>query len=102
MEWNARAKGSIRQLPFVDRSCRCIPLETPYQRNEKDSGIFVLHNCESFFDTVGSFDWYAKPSPGANWYPSLDIQQKRIIIRELIGKKFGLDLYKELPKMSKA
>jgi len=101
MAWSDRTKSSVRKLPFTDKRCACIPLQTPSQNNGKDCGVFLLHNCESFFDK-GGFPDYTKPSPGPNWYPSSDIPQKRIIIHELISKKCGLDLSKELSKMRRS
>jgi len=101
MAWSGRIESSVPQLPFTDKSCASIPVQTPSQSNGKDCGVFVLHNCESFFDT-GGFPDYTKPSPGRNWYPSSDIPQKRIIIHELIGEKCGLDLSKELSKTCRA
>jgi len=101
MAWSGRIESSVPQLPFTDKSCASIPVQTPSQSNGKDCGVFVLHNCESFFDTRGFAD-YTKPSPGRNWYPSSDIPQKRIIIHELISKKCGLDLSKELSKTCRA
>jgi sentrin-specific protease 7 len=95
MAWSARIKSSVRQFPFTEKSCACISLETPAQRNGKGCGVFVLHNCESFFD-AGGFPDYTKPSPGVNWYRSSDIRQKRIIIHKLISEKCGLDLNKKL------
>ena len=101
MAWctRARAEGSVRQLPFSEKRCACIPLQTPKQTNGKDCGVFLLHNCESFFNTKGFSD-YTKPSVGLNWYPLSDIRQKRIAIHELISKKSGLDLSIELSKMN--
>jgi len=100
MAWCTRGVGlptvaCARELPFNNERCACIPLRTPSQRNDKDCGVFLLHNCESFFDKGGLAD-YTKPSPGVNWYPSSDISEKRINIIKLISRMCGLNLSKRL------
>jgi len=89
MAWKNRAVKSVRYAPFSVK--RCIPLETPCQTNGADCGVFVLHNCEKFFEN-GGFTDYKSPSPGVNWYPNSEIMQKRKQILELISKKTGRDL----------
>jgi len=87
--------GLSQELPFSDERCASISLRTPTQRNGKDCGVFVLHNCELFFET-GGFSDYSNPSPGVNWYPPSDISQKRVQIMELISRKSGRNLKNEL------
>ena len=100
MAWRNRSAkipsvSSAVKLPFNNERCACIPLQTPSQRNGKDCGVFLLHNCESFFDTGGFAD-YTQPSPGSNWYPSSDISEKRVNIIKVISRMCGLDLSKRL------
>jgi len=99
MAWKNRSVRSERHLPFAVR--RCIPLKTPSQNNGADCGVFVLHNCEKFFDQ-GGFSNYKSPSPGANWYPKSDIARKRRLMLELINIMSKRDLSAESSKMLSA
>jgi Ulp1 family protease len=99
MAWSNRAVKSVRHLPFASK--RCIPIETPIQNNGADCGLFVLHNCETFFDQ-GGFPDYNRPSPGLHWYSKSDISHKREKIFQLISMKSGIDLSVESLKMFRA
>lgn len=107
LAWSSRA--SERQLPFAFK--RCIALTTPKQNNFADSGVFMLHNCEKFFDQGGigqcveafldkilqvkllkrdtNFANDESSFPGAKWYRKSEIAQKRLQILELIKTTTG-------------
>jgi len=90
MAWSERERTSLSQLPFSDdKRCSCITKETPSETNGADCGLFVLHNCEKFFDA--EILPGCKPS-GKSWYPLSDISQKRKQILQVISSKSGRNL----------
>jgi len=90
MAWSERAKNSLRLLPFsVDKQCLCISKETPSQANGADSGLFVLHNCEKFFDGER---FPGRVPSGKSWYPASDISHKRKQVLQIISTKSGRNL----------
>jgi len=89
---NDRGKKSVRILPFVnDRRCSFIPTDAPSQSNGADCGLFVMQNCEKFFDSIVISN-SGTLTLGTNWYSSLDISQKRKQILDLISTKAGVNL----------
>lgn len=92
MARNDRGKKALRVLPFAnDKRCSCIPTKAPSQSNGADCGLFVMQNCEKFFDSIGNSNNLTL-TLGNNWYSSLDISQKRTQILDLISTKAGINL----------
>jgi len=90
MAWSEQTRTSLRQLPFSDdKRCSCISQETPSETSGADCGLFVLHNCEKFFDAER---FPGRKTSGKSWYPLSDISQKRKQILQIITTKSGRNL----------
>ncbi|KAH9136005.1 hypothetical protein LEN26_006309 [Aphanomyces euteiches] len=95
MEWNARQSASCGSWHFNMINLPAFgPPEIPRQANYTDCGVFVLHYVEKFLEHPPLISKAFVASRGAEsqniltaqWFPSSDIQAKRIAIRQLIEK----------------
>jgi len=84
---NRRKKSAFA----YDERCSCIPTDAPSQSNGADCGLYVMQNCEKFFDSI-EVSKSETLTLGNNWYSSLDISQKRMQILDLISTKAGINL----------
>jgi len=84
---NCRKKSAFANY----KRCSCIPTDAPSQSNGADCGLFVMQNCEKFFDSI-EISNSETLTLGNNWYSSLDISQKRMQILDLISTKAGINL----------